>query len=114
MKGVQDIELSEKDRKAIIEAARVLRECFPIEGIILFGSKVRGDDDDESDIDLLVLTSRKMSWKERATITDALFDIQLVNDVVISTLIVDNEEWDSGLYQVLPIHDEVLREGVAA
>ena len=47
-------------------------------------------------------------------ITSALFDLQLELEVVISTLIVSAEEWESGLCQVLPIRREIEREGVAA
>ena len=114
MKTLSEINLNEKDRRAIEAAAAILRQRFPVERVVLFGSKARGDDDDESDIDLLVLTRRRLSWQERGEITDALFDLQLELDVVISTLVVPSEEWEHGLYQVLPIRYEIEREGVAA
>lgn len=114
MRSIGEIGLSKTDREAIAEASQMLRDHFPVERIVLFGSKARGTDDEESDIDLLVLTSRKLGWKERCTITDALFDLQLAYDVVISTLVVAAEEWDRGVYRVLPIHDEIEEQGVAA
>ncbi len=114
MRNIQDLALKPKDRDAILTASRLLRERFPIENIILFGSKARGEDDDESDIDLLILTSRKLAWRERQAITDALFPVQLAHDVLISTLVAPASEWSEGIYQVLPIHDEVERDGVAA
>ena len=51
---------------------------------------------------------------ENTQVTDALFDLQLELEVVISTLVVPAEEWHHGLYQVLPIRQEIEREGVAA
>ena len=114
MKTLDEISLSHRDRQAIRAAARILRQQFPVDRVVLFGSKARGDDDDESDIDLLVLTSRPLTRAESTQITDALFDLQLALEVVISTLTVPAEEWEHGLYQVLPVRREIEREGVAA
>jgi len=114
MRSLDQIQLKDNDRKAIEAAVRLLRERFPVEQIILYGSKATGTDDEESDIDLLVLSSRELTWEERNAITDALFDIQLDQGVVISTLVVSSQEWSKGRYAVLPIHDEVEHYGVAA
>jgi predicted nucleotidyltransferase len=114
MKTIADISLSEKDRKAIREAAILLRARFPIAQTILYGSKATGTDTDESDIDLLLVTTRPLSWRERDAITEALFDLQLAHDVVISTLVVPWSEWIAGRYTVLPIHDEIERCGAGA
>ena len=114
MKTILEIELQREDREAIAAATLLLKEHFPVTSITLFGSKATGRDDTESDIDLLVLTARKLDWRERDAITDALFDIEMAHDVVISTLVIPAEEWENGPYRVLPIRDEVDREGVAA
>lgn len=114
MKTVNDIQLKGRDRDAIHAAVRILREHFPVAQIILYGSKAKGADDPESDIDLLVLTSKAVGWRERNAITDALFKVELDHDVVISTLVVPQHEWEEGVYSVVPIHDEVERYGVAA
>ena len=113
MKTLDQISLSEKDRQAVKGASAILRQQFPVERVVLFGSKARGDDDAESDIDLLVLTSRPLTGAETTQVTDALFQLQLEGEVVISTLVVPTEEWQHGLYQVLPIRHEIEREGVA-
>ena len=114
MKSLDEINLNEKDRQAVIKAAAILREHFPVEQVVLFGSKARGEDDAESDIDLLMLTSRALSYDEKTQITNALYDLQLELEVVISTLVVPTEEWKHGLYQVLPIRHKIEQEGVAA
>ncbi len=114
MRMLDNIKLKANDRQAIEEAIRLLKQKYPVEGIVLYGSKARGTDEPESDIDLLVLTSRELAWRERNAITDALYDIQLRHGVVISTLVVSAREWSEGRYSVLPIHDEVERYGVAA
>ena len=114
MKTLDDIRLSPKDRSATQAAAAVLREKFPIEQIILFGSKARGDDDAESDIDLLVLTRDTMTSPETDAIPRVLFDLELEHHVLFSALVLRTGEWHEGVYQVLPIRREVERGGVAA
>jgi hypothetical protein len=50
MKTLADIALQENERRAIEAAARLLRAEFPVQQVILFGSKARGSGDDESDL----------------------------------------------------------------
>ena len=114
MRSLTEVALASKDREAIESAALVLRRRFPVERVILFGSKARGTDDEESDIDLLVLTSRSLSLQERDAVIDVLFDVELEHDVVISTLVLSMQDWLEGTYQVLPVHDEIERYGAVA
>ena len=114
MKTIEHIQLKPNDRSAIEAAIHLLKQKYPVDAVILYGSKARGTDDIESDIDLLVLTSKELTWRERNDITDALYDVQLRHGVVISTLVVPTREWSEGRYSVLPIHDEIERYGVAA
>jgi len=112
MKTLAQFARTELDRAAIAAAVRLLRSRFLVERVMLYGSKVRGTDDKESDIDLLVLTSRELGWKERDAITDALFDNELAHGVVISSLVVPAAEWERGRFAVLPIHEEIEDSGV--
>ena len=114
MRTLSDVDLQPADRAAIVAAAVLLRERFPVLRVCLFGSKATGRDDPESDIDLFVLTARSLSWRERDAVTDALFDVEMEFDVVISTLVVSEEDWFHGPYQVLAIRDEVERDAVPA
>ncbi|MDP1808802.1 MAG: nucleotidyltransferase domain-containing protein [Actinomycetota bacterium] len=114
MRTVDDISLKEKDRLAIEEAVRLLKSQFPVAKVILFGSKAMGRADDESDIDLLILTTQTLNWRGRDKITDALFDIELEHEVVISTLVATVDEWERGFWAVLPIRQEIERNGAAA
>lgn len=114
MKTIDDLPIKRHERLAIRDAARLLKERFSAREVILFGSKARGDDDEESDIDLLILTPLPVSWDERKAINDAVFDIELKHDVVISTLIVTDVEWNEGTFPVLPIHHEISEHGVTA
>ena len=114
MRKLSEINLQERDRQAVEKAVSILKKDFPVTEVFLFGSKARGDDDAESDIDLLVLTSQQITWQERNKMTDALFDVQLKYGVVISLLVVPFEKWKRGILIAHPIHDIIEEEGVTA
>ncbi len=87
MNTLDNISIKDNEKNAVLEASAMLREAFPVKEVVLFGSKARGDDDEESDIDLLVLTTQPVSWNERKAINNALYEIQMKYDIIISTLI---------------------------
>ena len=114
MKTLDDLKLLCKERKAIREAAKMLKEKFPINEIILFGSKARGDSDAASDIDLFLVTKHSIHWRERQTIIHALFDVGMQHDVIFSILDTPESNFSKGLFSTFPIYDEIMREGVSA
>lgn len=114
MDTLDDISIKDSEKNAVLDASAMLREAFPVKEVILFGSKARGDDDEESDIDLLLLTSRPVSWHERKAINDALYEIQVKYNTIISPLITTVADWNEGTFAVLPIHGEISDQGVTA
>ena len=111
MRALADIALRPNDRRAILTAAQRLRECFPVSQVVLFGSKATGADTAESDIDLLVLTPGPAATKLRYGISDELFKLDLRYDVVLSTIVLSEDEWRSGLISAMPIHREIEEKG---
>ena len=111
MKSLQQAPLLQREREAVEAAVRMLTMVFPIDHVILFGSKARGDADVYSDIDLLLLTARPLHWTEEKAIVEALFDIGMAYDVLFSPLCVSSEEWEGDLFQELPIYQEIRRDG---
>jgi len=111
MKSFQDASLKTNERQAVEAAEKALRERFPIKNVILFGSKARGDSDEHSDTDLLLVSSRKLDWKEEKAVIDVLFDIGMTYDVIFSPLFVSGEEWEGGIFTQFPVYEEIIRDG---
>ena len=114
MKTLDQIRLAPHERAAIEAAAAILRDKLPVAQIILFGSKARGDAHDDSDIDLLSLTTRPLTWDEQKQVVPLLSPVQLEYDVLFGTIEIPEDEWYHGIYQVLPLRTEVERDGVVA
>jgi uncharacterized protein (UPF0332 family)/predicted nucleotidyltransferase len=112
MRKLDEIALPDNERHAIQAAAAALQARFPIADLVLFGSKARGDSDPDSDIDLLVLTERRLDRREEQALDHALFDIAHRFDVAFGPLTIEMRDWRHGVHSILPIHTEVEREGV--
>lgn len=112
MAEIARLALAERERRAIQAAVRLLKAEFPVVKVVLFGSKARGDDEEESDIDLLVLTAHPLHWRERAAICDRLYQLGLEREVVFGALIESLERWEQGVGRFLPIRSEIDRDGV--
>lgn len=89
-----------------------INDKFAVKLYALFGSAVRDEADSESDIDLLILTEKKLSHYERHEITDIVCDINLEYDTNFTTIVVDIDSWENGMVSALPFHDEVERDGI--
>ncbi len=111
MKVLEKNRLEEREELALEEAARTIKSKFPVEEIILFGSKARGDHDAFSDIDLLLVTTRSLHWKDEKAIVEILFDVGMAYDVIFTPLFVSREEWKGGAFARFPIYAEILRDG---
>ena len=107
-----DVALAAKDRAAVLEAAQVLSDHLPVERVVLYGSKARGDDHPDSDIDLLILTARPLNGAEGFRVTELLQPVQHRHHCIISPLRLSADEWYHGVYQVLGIRQEVDRDGI--
>lgn len=104
--------LTYEQLNALKEIKNKINNKFKIENIVLYGSAVRKEMDEESDIDLLIVTRAPLPRKVRHEITDIVFDVNLKYDTNYSTLVVDKNSWENGPYSILPIHDEIEKEGV--
>jgi predicted nucleotidyltransferase len=81
-----------------------------LEGLVLHGSRARGDFDENSDIDLLVLLHGPVDFGvELRTIVDALYDLQLDLPVAIEALPADRESFREGTW---PLYRAAAAEGI--
>jgi predicted nucleotidyltransferase len=112
VRQIDDISMAPEQRAALREIKRRLSERSEVKALVLFGSLARGQADEESDVDLLVVTARRLTRWERHEITNVVFEVNLRYDTNFSTLVVDAESWETGIVSVLPIRDEIRRDGV--
>jgi|YNPMSStandDraft_1061717.scaffolds.fasta_scaffold17216_6 predicted nucleotidyltransferase len=95
--------LNEIEKKAVDELIEKLKETYGenLVKVILYGSKARGDQTDDSDIDILVVLGDYVDIKkERFKIYDIVWSVCYIYDLLISVIIKnksDYEKFDTGL-----------------
>ncbi len=90
--------------------ARVL-QIDPKAEVILYGSQARGDAHAESDWDFLILLSIQDTEVVKRQIRDALFEVELETDEIISTIIENKVHWED--FKVTPLYQNIEAEGIA-
>lgn len=101
-----DLKLLPKEQKAVSDFLAIVRGRYgkTIKRAALFGSKVRGDSTEYSDIDLLLIVTDD-NWKFQKSISNISSQISLEYDVLLDVRIISAERWQylndirSGLYQ---------------
>jgi len=113
MKTLKEVKsLNKNEREALNELKSRLKKQIPDTEIILYGSKARGDSEEFSDIDLLILMDKKVDKKLKEKIIDIRYDIELKYDVVFGLVIENKNFWDSSLANAMPFHQNVEKEGI--
>jgi predicted nucleotidyltransferase len=102
--AVTQIRLADLDKQALRDFVAYLRTSIPdqIEFVALFGSKVRGDSKQGSDIDVLVILSREDRELRREILRQAA-RFSLKYDVLLSPRVIGADRWEKmrgfSLYQ---------------
>ena len=103
--------------KVLYEFVKKVREILGkrVIKIILYGSYARGDYNDNSDIDIMILTdlSDDEIIEYRSKISDIAFDIEFDNsfNVMISPLVKNIDKFNYWL-EALPFYMNVQEEGI--
>jgi len=104
--------LTENENLALLDFKRRLQKKFGNVEVTLFGSKSRGDYDDYSDIDVLVILDKPFSNAVEEEIFDLGFDVEIEYNVILGIIIYSKEAWNY-LGGMSPFYMNVIKEGVA-
>jgi predicted nucleotidyltransferase len=113
MNNYSEIKLMQKDRMALEKFKRLLNEQLPgiVEEVILFGSKARGDDRPDSDIDILVIIS-KGDWHMQGVACGVATSILLEDEVIVSPKVINREQYNKMMERETFFIRNVTHEGV--
>lgn len=108
--------MPESIKKMMVLFSREVRKILgeDLRKVILYGSYARGDFDEDSDLDVMVLTS--LAEDEIKPIEYKLYDVSfefLMEYGVDISVIVKNEEHFKYCLGALPFYDNIEKEGVA-
>jgi predicted nucleotidyltransferase len=102
--------------RAIVEefATRVRAEIEPRARIWAYGSRVRGDADELSDLDVCVVLPGEVSHELRRSIGYLAWEVGFEREVLIQDVVFSEESFERGPMSASPLVKNILREGLAA
>lgn len=105
--------LTKRERRALAEYLTRLQEQFgdQVQRVILYGSKVRGDFDAESDIDVFVVVKDDDSQRARA-LTQVSVDVDLKYNVLLGDFVVPQPRFEQMAQIQEPLYQALMSEGV--
>ena len=105
------LNLLKKEKNALIELKKEISKKYKLLWMKLIGSKARGDSDEESDIDIVIVLEN-VDWDIERDIYEKCFYLGLKYDIVISPIIYPEKDINDTLTQITPFYKTVEAEGI--
>ena len=105
------MKLADNEERALKQLRGELFARCPIIDFRLYGSKVRGEGSQDSDLDVMI----EIPEYDRAMVAeidDIVYRINIEHDVIISALVFGKDELEEGPMSESPIYKVIQREGV--
>ena len=100
-----DVDLLRRCKEAI-------RRVVPNADVILYGSRARGNADEYSDYDILIIVNGSVDMALEEGILDKIYPLELETCEVLTFIVYSKQDWNSPLYRAMPLHKNVDRDGV--
>lgn len=89
-----------------------IAERLPLQRVVLFGSRARGDNEPDSDMDVLVVLDGPVSREAADYVRLCAWELGYENGIVIFPLTVSRADWEEGLVGATTLAAAVRSEGV--
>lgn len=103
--------MNRNDKLIAGELKKRIQERFNILDFRVFGSRARGDNTNESDMDIYIVLDELNDTIESA-ISDIAWEVGFKHDIVIFTLLYSKDEIGTGPYKESPIYLSIMKEGI--
>jgi predicted nucleotidyltransferase len=100
------------EKKALNALKIGLYKRYELIDLKIYGSKAKGFDTPESDLDVMVVLKNLTPLIE-SEIDDLIFEINIENDCLITAIFFDQEELEVGPLSESPIYKKITQEGIA-
>lgn len=106
------MQINAVELEALKKLYTLIKDPFNVKKLVLFGSRARGEAEEYSDIDILVLTKSPRLSSDRSKLADLSAEINVDYGVAISCLYYNEEDWESGEVINPLLKQNIEREGI--
>lgn len=111
MKGDEEVKSMAKEEKIVLSKFKeLLSKRLPTYRVMLFGSRARGDADECSDMDIIVITDG-LNKETEDYISDCAWEAGIAEGIVVCPISYSTQEWESSLIQQSHFAKSVRRDG---
>jgi uncharacterized protein len=103
--------MNNKKDTVLTKIKAVIRMIDPLAEVILYGSRARGDEQSDSDWDLLILVDSDSDLEYEKVFRHALYDLELEMGEAFSVTVHNKNKWKSK-YWMTPLYLNISREGL--
>lgn len=113
MKDLQQANtLTDIDKSLLEELKRTILQHVPDAALFLYGSTARGTRLPDSDYDVLVLLNASITTQEEEVIQDAVYEMELARNVIISLIFKTVDQWKLPMMTASPFYRNVERDAI--
>jgi len=99
------------ERKALSMLKNLLEKNYDLRNFRIYGSKVKGSDSPESDVDVMIELE---DWSPtiESEIDDLIFQLNISYDCLITAVYFSRKELEEGPLSESPLYKTILRNGI--
>jgi len=100
------------DNSILLKIKNLVRKVEPDATIILYGSRARGDNRQDSDIDILILIDKDyLTRADEKRVKYPLYDLEFDSGQMISPLVFTRKDWEVR-HKVTPLYESIKLDGI--
>lgn len=96
----------------LLAIKRIVTQQISGAQVILYGSHCRSEGESDSDVDLLILLPDETLAAAEEALDRALYALELDQKAILSTLVYRQSIWEQPAYRVMPLRQNIEREGI--
>jgi predicted nucleotidyltransferase len=112
MRPLNSLTSSAADTTLLQRCKKAVTDVVGDAEVILYGSRARGDAQEDSDYDILVIVDGPVNMALEERILSKVYPLELDTGAMLTLIVYNRQQWDSALYRAMPFHKNVDREGV--
>jgi uncharacterized protein len=104
--------MTEKEWELVHRFKSLVEQKLQVHQMIVFGSRARGDAEEESDLDVLVIVNEPETRRISELISECAWETCFGSGIILSPLMMSRDRWENGPERSSLLASAVREEGI--